>query len=200
MEECQAVVTRVPLPLRLLRRCCHRRCYGVAPHSVAAASVAAVLLPAARHARGSLSNSNSRLPWYHEPRRPSRPLPLTDNQTPRTGKQYYIRQRVTVYLRLLEVSNGSNWDIRQPQYSIPPANGRTNTKCQCHPGTVSPSILQLSTGRLGKTTANCQILLQQHPNRNHKSNPLLCQQWRPPTISARSWHQERRKTRSNRIR
>ena len=35
MEECQAVVTRTPLPLPLLWRC---RCYGVAPQSVAAVS------------------------------------------------------------------------------------------------------------------------------------------------------------------
>jgi len=100
------------------------------------------------------------LPWHHEPRRPSRPLPPTDNQTPRTAKQYYIRQRVRVYLRLLEMSNGSTQDITQPQYSLPPANGWTNGKGQCHPGAVSPGILQLSTGQLGLPTANCRILLQ----------------------------------------
>jgi len=81
-----------------------------------------------------------RLPWHHEPRRPSRPLPPTDNQTPRIAKQYYIRQRVPVYLRLLETSNGSTQDITQPQYSLPPANRRTNKKGQCHPGAVSPGI------------------------------------------------------------
>jgi len=60
MEECQAAVTRIPLPLPLLWRC---RCYGVAPHSVtphcvAAAAVTAVSLPLARHAGAARSNSN----------------------------------------------------------------------------------------------------------------------------------------------
>ena len=148
------------------------------------------------HENGTLR----RLPWYHEPRKPSRPLSLTDNQTPRTAKQYYIRQRVPVCLRLLETSNGSTRDITQPQYSLPPANGQTNGKGQYHPGAVSPGILQLSTGRLGKTTANCRILLRQHPNWNHKNNPLLRQLRIPPMISARPRHQERRNTRSIRIR
>jgi len=137
------------------------------------------------HENGSLH----RLPWHHEPQRPSRPFPPKDNQTPRIAKQYYIRQRVPVCLRLLDTSNRSTRDITQPQYSLPPANRQTNRKGQCHPGAVFPGIL-LSTGRLGKTTANCRILLQQHPNWNHKNNPLLCQLWIPPVISARPWHQE----------
>jgi len=58
MEECQAVVTRVPLPLPLLWRCCCRHCYGIAPHSVAAATVAAMSLPSLRHAGAARSNSN----------------------------------------------------------------------------------------------------------------------------------------------
>jgi len=53
MEECQAVITRVPLPLPLLGRCCCRRCYGVA-----AVAVAMVSLPSARHAGAVRSNSN----------------------------------------------------------------------------------------------------------------------------------------------
>jgi len=51
MEECQAVVTRIPLPLPLLWRC---RCYGVASQSVAAVS-----LLLARHSRAARSNSNT---------------------------------------------------------------------------------------------------------------------------------------------
>jgi len=82
-----------------------------------------------------------RLLWHQEPRRPSRLLPPTDNQTPWTAKQYYIIQRVSVYLRLLEMSNGSTQDITQPQYSLPPTNGRTNGNGQCHPGAVSPGVL-----------------------------------------------------------
>ena len=65
MEECQAVVTRIPLPLPLLwrcsPRCCPRRCYGVAPLSVAAAAVAAVSLPSAHHAGAARSNSDTTL-------------------------------------------------------------------------------------------------------------------------------------------
>jgi len=148
------------------------------------------------HENGTLC----RLPWHHKPPRPSRPLPPTGNQTPRIAKQYYIRQRIPVSLRLLEISNGSTRDITQPQYGLPPANRWTNGKGQCHPGAVSPGMLQLSTGRLGKTTANYRILLQQHPNRNHKNNPLLRQLWIPPAISARPRHQERQNTRSIRIR
>jgi len=131
-----------------------------------------------------------RLPGHHEPRRPGRPLPPTGNKTPRTAKQYCIRQRVTVNLRLLETSNGSTRDITQPQHSLPPTNGRTNGKCQCHPRVVSPGILQLPTGRLGKVVANCRILLKQHTNRNHKNNPLLCQLWISPSFPARPRHPE----------
>jgi len=40
---------------------CHCHCYGIAPHSVAAAAIAAVLLPSARHAGVARSNSNSAL-------------------------------------------------------------------------------------------------------------------------------------------
>jgi len=74
-----------------------------------------------------------RLPGHHEPRRPGRPLPPTGNKTPQTAKQYCIRQRVPVYLRLLETSNGSTRDITQPQHSLPATIGRTNGKSQCHP-------------------------------------------------------------------
>jgi len=150
-----------------------------------------------------LANQNGtlcRMPRHHEPRRPGRSLSPSSNQTPRATQQHYIRQRVPIHLQLPETGNESTRDIMQPQYSLPPANGRTNGKGQCHPGPVSPGILQLSTGRLGKTTANCRILLQQHPNRNDKNNPLLCQLWIPPVISARPRHQERRNTRSIRIR
>ena len=56
MEQRQAVVTRIPLPVPLLWRC---RCYGVAPHRVAAAAVAAVPLPSARHTGAARSNSNT---------------------------------------------------------------------------------------------------------------------------------------------
>jgi len=65
------------------------------------------------------------------------------------------------------MSDESTRNITQPQYSLPPANGRTNGKGQCHPGALSLGIPQLSTGRLRKTTTNCRILLQQHTNRNH---------------------------------
>jgi len=67
MEECQAVITRVPpaiavamvllpalLPSPLLWRCCRLRCYGVA-----AVAVAVVSLPLARHAGVARSNSNT---------------------------------------------------------------------------------------------------------------------------------------------
>ena len=74
-----------------------------------------------------------RLPRHHGPRRPSRPLTPTSYKTPRTAKQYCIRQRVPVYLRLLETCNGSTQDITQPQHSLPPTNGRTNGKSQFHP-------------------------------------------------------------------
>jgi len=129
-----------------------------------------------------------RLPGHHEPRRPSRPLPPTSHKTPLTAKQYCIRQRIPVYLRLLETSNGSTRDITQPQHSFLPTDGRTNGKSQCHPRAVSPGILQLPTGRLGKVVANCRILLQQHTNRNHKNNPLLCQLRISPSIPARPRH------------
>jgi len=132
-----------------------------------------------------------RLLGRHGPRRPSRPLPLTSYKTPRTAKQYCIRQRVRVYLRLLETRNGSTWDITQPQHSLPPTNGWTNGKSQCHPRAVSPGILQLPAGRLGKVVANCRILLQQHINRNHTNNPLLCQLWISPSFPARPRHMER---------
>jgi len=112
-----------------------------------------------------------RLPRHREPRRPSRPLPLASYKTSRTAKQYCIRQRILVYLRLLETSNGSTRDITQPQHSLPPTNGRTNGKSQCHSQAVSPGILQLPAGRLGEVAANCRILLQQHTNQNHKNNP-----------------------------
>ena len=56
MEECQAVVTRIPSPLPLQWRCC---CYGIAPQSIAAAAVATVSLPLARHAGAARSNSNT---------------------------------------------------------------------------------------------------------------------------------------------
>jgi len=59
MEECQAVVKRVPLPMPLLWRYCHRRCYGIAPDSVAAAAVAVVSLLSVRHAGAVTSNSNT---------------------------------------------------------------------------------------------------------------------------------------------
>ena len=54
MEECQAVITRVPLPLPLLWHCCCRCCYGVA-----VTAVAAMLLPSAHHAGAARSNSNT---------------------------------------------------------------------------------------------------------------------------------------------
>jgi len=39
-----------------------------------------------------------------------------------------MRQRVPITLRLLETSNESTQDITQPQYNLPPTNGRTNGK------------------------------------------------------------------------
>ena len=115
------------------------------------------------------------MPQHHEPRRPDRPLPPASDQTPQTIQQHCIRQRVPIHRRLLETRHESTRDITQPPCSLLPVNGRTNGKGQCHPGAVSLGILQLSTGRLGKTTTNCRILLQQHPNRNHNNNPLLRQ-------------------------
>jgi len=87
-------------------------------------------------------------------------------------------------------------DITQPQPCLPPTNGRTNGKSQCHPRAVSPGILQLPAGRLGQVVANCRILLQQHTNQNHKNNPLLCQLWISPSFPARPRHVERRDPRS----
>jgi len=39
---------------------CHCRCYGVAPHGVAAAAIAAVLLPSVRHTGAARSNFNTK--------------------------------------------------------------------------------------------------------------------------------------------
>ena len=52
-----------------------------------------------------------RLPRHHEHRRPSRPLPPASYKTSQTARQYCIRLRILVYLRLLETSNGSTRDI-----------------------------------------------------------------------------------------
>jgi len=132
-----------------------------------------------------------RLPRHYEPRRPSRPLPPASYKTSRTAKQYCIRLRILVYLKLLETSNGSTRDITQPEHSLPHTNGWTNRKSQCHCRAVSPGILQLPAGRLGEVAANCRILLQPHTNRNHKNNPLLCQLWISPVFPTRPRHPDR---------
>jgi len=63
------------------------------------------------------------LPWHNELQEPSQSVPPADNQALRAAKQYCIGQRVTVYLRLLETSNGSTRDITEPQHSVPPTDG-----------------------------------------------------------------------------
>jgi len=141
----------------------------------------------------SLANKDGTLhcmPQDHESKGFSRPLPLTNSQTPRTAEQYCIRPRNLVYLRLLEASNRSTQNITQPQHGIPPTDGRVDGTSQCHPRAIPPGILQLSTGRLGETPAECRIMLQQHSNQNHKNNPLLRQLQISHSIHARPGHTE----------
>ena len=73
-----------------------------------------------------------------------------------------------------------NWT--ETQHGIPSTNGWANRRDQCHIGTISTGIHQLSTGRLVWLHTTSRICIKQRISGNHQEHTLLCKLRNQPRI------------------
>jgi len=135
---------------------CHCHCYGIAPHGIAAAAIAAVSLPSARHTGAARSNSNTlhlqQKPGYSCKRehsswndgRPSFPSSRNPSPSPNTSKRWNGPTH--------ELSGGSSATVHQLTH--PPTSLLTPTHAAW---TLSPHTT--SSGN-----ANCGVRSKQYSN------------------------------------
>jgi len=97
-----------------------------------------------------------------------------DSPATLTATRYYNPQRDTIYLRPLEGNYGEIRNRTKTQYSFPSTNRRADRTDQCHIGTISKSIHQLSTRRLVWLPITCRICVQQQISGDHQKHTLLC--------------------------
>jgi len=79
---------------------------------------------------------------HNETRRPGGLLHPAGRPTPCAADKHCIRQRIAIYLRLLETCNESTRNITEPRHGISSTDRRTIRTSQCRPRTIPTSILQ----------------------------------------------------------
>src|SRR5215207_10477075 len=71
-----------------------------------------------------------------------------------------LRQRQTIYIRLLANGDQRNGNTHQTLYITPSTNGRTNRKNEPNNSTIPTSILRLLPNQLGAIFTNCTVRVQ----------------------------------------
>jgi len=105
-----------------------------------------------------------------------------DSQATRTTTRYHHRQRDTIHLRHIEGNHGEIRNRKETQHGFPSPNGWADRKDQCHIGTISTGIHQLSTGRLVWVATTSRICIQQRISGNDQEHTLLCKLRNQPRI------------------
>src|ERR1700710_1194728 len=97
-----------------------------------------------------------------------------DISTPRVTTRYYHRSGIDTHIGHMERNNRKTRNRKTIKYSLSSPNGRTDRANQWDTRTVSPSIYQLPTRRLGRITPIGGICIQQRIARNNKNLNILC--------------------------
>src|ERR1700691_1158596 len=87
-----------------------------------------------------------------------------------------LRPRNGVRLALLQISRKSSQHEASFHFRISPRRRRTDQTHQPNIGTISPCILQLSTGQLVRTPCTCGVRIQQCSECYYRNIPILRQQ------------------------
>jgi len=110
--------------------------------------------------------------------------PLHERDTParRTATRYHQRQRETIHLRPMEGNQRKIRNRMKTQHGFLLTNGWTDRTDQCHNGTISTHIHQLSTARLVWLLTTGRICIQHRISGNHQEHTVLCKLRNQPRI------------------